>query len=128
MRETCAFLLDRITQRGASYAEIRAQKNKNTILSLKDGLVEAVTLADETGAGIRVLAIICKTETLVMSPLINTGRGPATIESLSGKNSLLRLTQSRNPQRVPFVEKAERSLRHRDKGGKHHRRHGTDQK
>ncbi len=40
---------------GAEYAEIRAQKNRNTILSLKDQQVEAVTVASEVGAAVRVL-------------------------------------------------------------------------
>jgi TldD protein len=54
VKEVLFSLLERL--RRASYAEIRTQRNNNTILSLKDGQVEAVTLADETGAGIRVLA------------------------------------------------------------------------
>ncbi len=54
MKEILTSLLEK--QHRASYAEIRTQRNNNTILSLKDGQVEAVTLADETGAGIRVLA------------------------------------------------------------------------
>lgn len=56
MKEVFISLLDKIKQLGASYAEIRAQKNDNTILTLKDGHVEAVTRANEIGAGIRVLA------------------------------------------------------------------------
>lgn len=56
MKETFTALLDKTKQRGASYAEIRAQRNNNTILALKDGEVEAVTQASEVGAGIRVLA------------------------------------------------------------------------
>ncbi len=56
MKETFTSPLDRIMQRGASYAEIRAQSNNNTILSVRDSQVEAVTLANEVGAAIRVLA------------------------------------------------------------------------
>lgn len=56
MKKTFASVLGKIEQRGASYAEIRAQRNTNTILAVRDGEVEAVTLANETGAGVRVLA------------------------------------------------------------------------
>lgn len=56
MKDVLTSSLDRITRRGATYAEIRAQRNKNTILSVRDGQVEAVTLANEIGAAIRVLA------------------------------------------------------------------------
>ncbi|UCH31557.1 MAG: TldD/PmbA family protein [Candidatus Bathyarchaeota archaeon] len=56
MKDVLHSTLEKITQLGASYAEIRAQKNRNTILSVKDGQVESVTLANETGTGIRVLA------------------------------------------------------------------------
>ena len=41
---------------GAVYGEIRAQKNNNTFITVRDGQVEAVTLATEIGAAIRVLA------------------------------------------------------------------------
>ncbi|MFQ6074641.1 MAG: TldD/PmbA family protein [Candidatus Bathyarchaeia archaeon] len=41
---------------GATYAEIRTQENDNTMLKVRDGQVEAVTLAGEKGAAIRVLA------------------------------------------------------------------------
>ncbi len=56
MKKTLVSVLDRAKSLGASYAEIRAQKNNNTIISLIDGQIEAVTMASETGAGIRVLA------------------------------------------------------------------------
>ncbi|MEA2090249.1 MAG: TldD/PmbA family protein [Thermoproteota archaeon] len=56
MKEALFSVLDKTSKLGATYAEIRAQKNNNTIINIRDGEVEAVTLARETGAGIRVLA------------------------------------------------------------------------
>ena len=49
-------VIDKVRDEGASYAEIRAQENQNTLVKVRDGLVEAATLASESGAGIRVLA------------------------------------------------------------------------
>jgi len=49
-------VLEKLRKLGASYSEIRAQKNNNTFITVRDGQVEAVTLATETGAAIRVLA------------------------------------------------------------------------
>jgi TldD protein len=48
-------VLDEIKDMGASYAEIRAQENNNTFLTLRDGQIEAVALSVEKGAAIRVL-------------------------------------------------------------------------
>lgn len=56
MREVLFSALDKATGLGATYAEIRAQENDNTMLRVRDGQVEAVTLAEERGAAIRVLA------------------------------------------------------------------------
>jgi TldD protein len=49
-------VLDKIEAMGASYAEIRAQENNNTFLTLRDGQIEAVSSSIEKGAAIRVLA------------------------------------------------------------------------
>jgi TldD protein len=49
-------VLDKIKAMGASYAEIRAQENNNTFLTLRDGQIEAVSSSIEKGAAIRVLA------------------------------------------------------------------------
>ncbi len=56
MKETLMSNLEKAKNLGATYAEIRAQKNNNTIINVIDGQIEAVTIASETGAGIRVLA------------------------------------------------------------------------
>jgi len=56
LKDTLFSVLDKVKNLGASYAEIRAQRNNNTLITLKEGQVEAVTLANETGAAIRVLA------------------------------------------------------------------------
>ena len=56
MKETFTSVLEKLRKLGASYGEIRAQKNNNTFVTVRDGQVEAVTLATETGAAIRVLA------------------------------------------------------------------------
>ena len=56
LKDVLISVLDKAKQFGASYAEVRTQRNRNTLLSIRDGQVEAVTLAHEVGAGIRVLA------------------------------------------------------------------------
>jgi len=56
LKETLFSVLDKVRGLGASYAEIRAQRNNNTLITVREGQVEAVTLAAETGAAIRVLA------------------------------------------------------------------------
>jgi len=56
LKETFTSVLEKLRKRGASYAEIRAQNNNNTFITVRDGQVEAVTLSTETGAAIRVLA------------------------------------------------------------------------
>jgi TldD protein len=48
-------VLDEIKILGASYAEIRAQENNNTFLSIRDAQVESVSVSTEKGAAIRVL-------------------------------------------------------------------------
>jgi len=56
LKETFTSVLGKLRKLGASYGEIRAQKNNNTFVTVRDGQVEAITLATETGAAIRVLA------------------------------------------------------------------------
>ena len=56
MKETLSSVLEKIESLGATYAEIRTQQNNNTLINVRDGQVEAVTLATEMGAAIRVLA------------------------------------------------------------------------
>lgn len=56
MKEVLLSVLDKTCNLGATYAEIRSQKNSNTIINIRDGDVETVNLAREAGAGIRVLA------------------------------------------------------------------------
>jgi len=56
LKDVLISVLDKTKQFGVSYAEVRTQRNRNTLLSIRDGQVEAVTLAHEVGAGIRVLA------------------------------------------------------------------------
>ena len=56
MKEIFTSVLEKLRKRGALYAEIRAQNNNNTFITVRDGQVEAVTLSTETGAAIRVLA------------------------------------------------------------------------
>ncbi|MGD8505092.1 MAG: TldD/PmbA family protein [Candidatus Bathyarchaeota archaeon] len=56
MEDILTTVLDKLSSLDASYAEIRAQENGNTFITLRDGQVEAVTLSTEKGAAIRVLA------------------------------------------------------------------------
>jgi predicted Zn-dependent protease len=49
LRETFTSVLDKTESLGATYAEIRSQKNNNTLINVRDGQVEAVTLAIEMG-------------------------------------------------------------------------------
>jgi len=56
LKENLTSALDKAKRWGVTYAEIRAQKNNNTLINAIDGQVEAVTIANENGAGIRVLA------------------------------------------------------------------------
>ena len=56
MKDVYISVLDKTKSLGATYAEIRGQKNDNTIINVVDGQIEAVTLAKEIGAAIRVLA------------------------------------------------------------------------
>lgn len=56
MKKALLSVLDKTRKLGATYAEIRVQKNNNTLINIRDGEVEAVTLANEAGAGVRVLA------------------------------------------------------------------------
>jgi TldD protein len=56
LKDVLISVLDKTSKLGATYAEIRAQKNNNTIINIRDGEVDAVTLAREEGTGIRVLA------------------------------------------------------------------------
>lgn len=56
MKDIFIPVLDEIRSVGASYAEIRAQENNNTFLSVRDGQAEPVSLITEKGAAIRVLA------------------------------------------------------------------------
>lgn len=56
MKDELFTILDKIKNVGASYAEIRVQKNNNTFLTLRDGQIEAVSASTEKGAAIRVLA------------------------------------------------------------------------
>ena len=56
LKETLFSVLGKVKGLGASYAEIRAQRNNNTLITVREGQIEAVTLASETGAAIRVLA------------------------------------------------------------------------
>ncbi len=56
LKDVLVSVIDGVMGAGADYAEIRAQSNENTILEMKDGQVEAVTMASEVGAGVRVLS------------------------------------------------------------------------
>jgi len=56
MKDTLVTVLDKMKNLGAAYAEIRAQKNNNTLINVVDGQIEAVTIARETGAALRILA------------------------------------------------------------------------
>ena len=56
LKQDFTSVLEKLRKLGASYGEIRAQKNNNTFIAVRDGQVESITLATEMGAAIRVLA------------------------------------------------------------------------
>jgi TldD protein len=56
LKDLLISVIDETMRAGADYAEVRAQSNDNTILAMRDGHMEAVTVATEVGAGVRVLA------------------------------------------------------------------------
>jgi len=55
MKDVLFPVLSFLTDMGAEYGEIRVEKTNKTLITTRDGLVEAVTSAMEAGAGIRVL-------------------------------------------------------------------------
>lgn len=89
MKQILVSTIDEITHAGADYAEIRAQNNENTILEMKDGQMEAVTVASEVGAGIRVLAKgawgFSTTNSILRKDLAESLRAALKMASIAGK-------------------------------------------
>lgn len=108
MKEILTSVIDEIKRTGADYAEIRAQKNDNTILEMKDGQVEAVTVASEVGAGVRVLAKgawgFSTTNSLLRKDLTESLRAALKMASTAGK-------KVREPVRLVDVKALEDKVR-----------------
>lgn len=89
MKDILVSVIDEITHAGAAYAEVRAQKNENTILEMKDGQMEAVTVASEVGAGVRVLAKgawgFSTTNSLIRKDLRESLKAALKMASTAGK-------------------------------------------
>jgi len=56
MREFTARALDRARDLGASYADVRVMETQRESITVKNGKVEALSLGEEQGFGVRVLA------------------------------------------------------------------------
>jgi TldD protein len=89
LKDVLVSVINEITGAGANYAEVRAQKNDSTILEMKDGHMEAVTVASEVGAGVRVLANgawgFSTTNSLLRQDLVASLRAALKMASTAGK-------------------------------------------
>ncbi len=90
MKDVYVPVLDKTRSLGATYAEIRGQKNNNTIINVVDGQIEAVTLAKEIGAAIRVLADgawgFSTTNSLSQKDLEKSAKSALTMAKTAGKS------------------------------------------
>ncbi len=90
MKDLYVSVLDKTRSLGATYAEIRSQKNNNTIINVVDGQIEAVTLAKEVGAAIRVLADgawgFSTTNSLSQENLEKSAKSALTMAKTAGKS------------------------------------------
>ena len=90
MKDTYVSVLDKTKSLGATYAEIRAQKNNNTFINVVDGQIEAVTLAKEAGAAVRVLADgawgFSTTNSLSPKDLEKSAKSALTMAKTAGKS------------------------------------------
>jgi TldD protein len=68
---------------------VRTQNNENTSLEMKDGQMEAVTVASEVGAGVRVLAKgawgFSTTNSLLREDLAESLKAALKMASTAGK-------------------------------------------
>ena len=56
MREFTARALDRAQSLGATYADVRVVRTEREGIQIKNGTVESLSLGEEQGFGVRVLA------------------------------------------------------------------------
>lgn len=108
MKEILVSVIDEITRAGADYAEVRTQNNENTSLEMKDGQMEAVTVASEVGAGVRVLAKgawgFSTTNSLLREDLAESLKAALKMASTAGK-------RVREPVSLADVKAVEDSIR-----------------
>ena len=90
LKDVLSPVLDKLEGLGASYAEVRAQENSNTFLTVRDGQVEAVSLSTEKGAAIRVLARgtwgFSTTNSLARRDLEKAGKSALKMAKAAGQN------------------------------------------
>jgi len=129
LKETLLSVLDKMKKLGASYAEIRAQRNNNTLITVREGQVEAVTLASETGAAIRVLSKgawgFSTTSSLARSDLEKSATSALQMASTAGPSvrepvklapvktleDRVRVDVKKNPKNIDTSTKIENLLR-----------------
>lgn len=108
MKDILVQVIDEITRVGADYAEVRTQKNENTLLEMKDGQMEAVTVANEVGAGIRVLANgawgFSTTNSLLRNEIAESLKAALKMASTAGK-------QVREPVKLADAKAVEDKVR-----------------